>query len=77
MILGPLKIFGRVLHVNQEGSVKGERVAKYFSHKSSRLSTIHSLHCRITKGEVLTLDHVNAGILIYQIKNTAKSKEET
>ena len=28
------------------------------------------------KGEILTLDHVNAGILIYQIKNTAKSKEE-
>lgn len=54
----------------------GERVAKYFSHESSRLSTIHSLHCRITKGEVLTLDHVNAGILIYQTKNTAKSKEE-
>ena len=54
----------------------GERVAKYFSRKSLRLSTIHCLHCRITKGEVLTLDHVNAGILIYQTKNTAKSKEE-
>lgn len=76
MILGPEAFRTKVLHVNQEGSVRGERVAKYFSRKSLRLSTIHCLHCRITKGEVLTLDRVNAGILIYQIKNTAKSKEE-